>query len=51
VVTHGGGHGGFESIILRLPARQLSVILLCNVRDSRFKPLAFQLAGALAKDL
>jgi CubicO group peptidase (beta-lactamase class C family) len=51
VVTHGGAHGGFESIILRLPARQLSVILLCNTRDNRFKPLAFQLAGTLAEEL
>jgi CubicO group peptidase (beta-lactamase class C family) len=49
VVTHGGAHGGFESIILRLPARQLSVILLCNVRDNRFKPLAYQIAGSLAE--
>lgn len=50
VVTHGGAHGGFESIILRLPARQFSVILLCNTRDSRFKPLAYQLAGILAEE-
>jgi CubicO group peptidase (beta-lactamase class C family) len=50
VVTHGGAHGGFESILLRLPTRQLSVILLCNVRDSRFKPLAYQIAGALAEE-
>lgn len=50
VVTHGGAHGGFESVILRLPAKQLSVVLLCNVRDSRFKPLAYQLAGTLAEE-
>lgn len=37
LVTHGGGHGSFESVIARLPDVRLSVILLCNIRDRRFR--------------
>jgi CubicO group peptidase (beta-lactamase class C family) len=49
LVTHGGGHGGFESLILRLPSRSLSVILLCNIRDRRFRAAARQIATMLCQ--
>lgn len=49
LVTHGGAHGGFESVIVRLPSRRLSVILLCNVRDKRFRPMAMQIAEIMVR--
>jgi CubicO group peptidase (beta-lactamase class C family) len=45
IVTHGGAHGGFESVLLRLPSRRMSVILLCNIRG--LKPKALAIASAL----
>jgi CubicO group peptidase (beta-lactamase class C family) len=49
LVTHGGAHGGFESLMLRLPSRRVSVILLCNTRDKRFRPAAMQIIKTICE--
>ena len=45
IITHGGGCGGFESLLLRLPEVQLSLILLCNTRDRRFRTSAAEIVN------
>lgn len=47
ISAHGGGCAGFESILLRIPSRQFTVILLCNTRDRSLKPKAMDIADTL----
>jgi hypothetical protein len=47
IFAHGGGNGGFESLILRIPSRRFAVILLCNTRDRGLKSKTFDVADAL----
>jgi CubicO group peptidase (beta-lactamase class C family) len=47
ILAHGGSNAGFESLILRIPSRCFTVVLLCNTRDRGLKPKAFDIADAL----
>lgn len=47
IFAHGGSNAGYESLMLRIPGRRFSVILLCNTRDRGFKPKTLDIADAL----
>ena len=51
IVTHGGGCAGGQAVMIRFVQQRLTVILLCNTRNSRFNELAFRVSDVFLDTL